>query len=28
VTFGFVARNAPGANPSPDLFKLNGAACA
>jgi endoglucanase len=28
VTFGFNGVAAPGANPAPDLFKLNGAACA
>ncbi|HEY9524703.1 MAG TPA: glycoside hydrolase family 9 protein [Thermopolyspora sp.] len=27
VTFGFNGRSAPGANPTPDLFTLNGAAC-
>ncbi|WP_245966299.1 glycoside hydrolase family 9 protein [Sphaerisporangium album] len=28
VTFGFNGDGAPGANPAPDLFTLNGAACA
>ncbi|WP_239089900.1 cellulose-binding domain-containing protein [Sphaerimonospora thailandensis] len=28
VTFGFNGVSAPGANPTPDLFLLNGAACA
>ncbi|MEU5884395.1 glycoside hydrolase family 9 protein [Spirillospora sp. NPDC047279] len=28
VTFGFTGVAAPGANPAPDLFTLNGAACA
>ncbi|GAA3838854.1 cellulase [Sphaerisporangium flaviroseum] len=28
VTFGFNGKAAPGANPTPDLFTLNGAACA
>ncbi|WP_433357560.1 cellulose binding domain-containing protein [Microtetraspora malaysiensis] len=28
VTFGFNGIAAPGANPVPDLFTLNGAACA
>ncbi|MEV0970225.1 glycoside hydrolase family 9 protein [Microtetraspora glauca] len=28
VTFGFNGTSAPGANPTPDLFTLNGAACA
>ncbi|MEV7965020.1 glycoside hydrolase family 9 protein [Sphaerisporangium sp. NPDC088356] len=28
VTFGFNGKSAPGANPAPELFTLNGAACA
>ncbi|WP_308201378.1 glycoside hydrolase family 9 protein [Sphaerisporangium perillae] len=28
ITFGFTGKSAPGANPAPELFTLNGAACA